>query len=384
VHRMVLSPATELPLCRPTSRTRNRMGAFACRPSRWTNRAPSTCATMGSRLTSGLLVPTHCGDLVAVSRGRPGCPRWQGGSYAFNKSSLRKTTGVWKSPGHLDILDIPKAVPITDKEEGLHVIRGASGTHRSVCPPLTISVRPLVANPWRGAVLTAKVNAYKPGLVVVFTLALAAALSAQTAIPQGRLIGSVEIPVLHDVVNKGVANLQRGEITLYSAPDDKTPLVTITDRSEIQSLEHGSEQLSAVVFERAHRSDQLWYRVQFKTSEREGPGWLPARSAGQFRSLHDLLTSHRAFLTGAWDRVLYQAPNRAAKQDTLANVGARQHAIVATTLDETGDRQNAWLLVVLTDGSLCDGGSQAVIAAGWIPSYSAAGDVSAWYDARGC
>jgi hypothetical protein len=170
---------------------------------------------------------------------------------------------------------------------------------------------------------------------------------------------------------------------LDSAPEDKTPVVTIKDRSEIQSLEHTYDQISAVVFERTYRSNQLWYRVQFKTSEREGLGYLPARSAGQFRSLHELLAGRIGFLTDGWDRVLYQAPSRDAKHETLTNVGKRPDVIVATTVDEGGDGRNVWMLVVLTEGKYCDRGSQAVIAAGWIPSYSAAGDVSAWYYARG-
>jgi hypothetical protein len=153
---------------------------------------------------------------------------------------------------------------------------------------------------------------------------------------------------------------------------------------EIQSLEHGYEQVSAAVFERTFRNDQLWYRVQFKTAAREGTGWLSARNAGEFRFWHQLLTSRRGFLTDAWDRVLYEAPSRNAKRQTLTNVSDRQDVIIATTMDERGDSQNAWMLVVLTDGSFCDRGSQAVIAAGWIPAYSAAGNLTAWYYSRGC
>jgi hypothetical protein len=52
--------------------------------------------------------------------------------------------------------------------------------------------------------------------------------------------------------------------------------------------------------------------------------------------------------------------------------------------DDSGTLQDAWLLVVLTDGTICDGGSRAVIAAGWVPAYSTSGKVTAWYYSRGC
>jgi hypothetical protein len=202
--------------------------------------------------------------------------------------------------------------------------------------------------------------------------------------PRGRIIGSVEIPALHDEINEGTANAAPGSATLYAAPGDPTPIATIKDRWEIQTLEHGSEQISAAVFQRTFRKDELWYQVRFKTAGREGIGWLMARNVGQFRFLHELLTSRRAFLTDAWDRVLYEAPNRESKRQTLKNVGERQDVIIATTMDERGDAKNAWMLVVLTDGSFCDRGSQAVIAAGWIPAYSAAGNLTAWHYSRGC
>lgn len=219
---------------------------------------------------------------------------------------------------------------------------------------------------------------------VFFTLVFAAALSAQDTYPRGRIIGSVEIPALHDVVNKGTANPAPGSVALYSTPEDGTPIATIKDHWEIQTLEHGYEQISAAVFQRTFRKDELWYQVRFKTAGREGIGWLMARNVGQFRFLHELLTSHRGFLTDAWDRVLYEAPNRDAKRRTLTSAGERQDVIVATMMDERGDAQNAWMLVVLTDGSFCDRGSQAVIAAGWIPAYSAAGNLTSWYYSRGC
>ena len=216
------------------------------------------------------------------------------------------------------------------------------------------------------------------------TLALSAALSAQDMYPRGRIIGSVEIPALHDVVNKGTPDAAPVSVSLYAAPGDVPPIVTIRDRSEIQSVEHGAEQVSAAVFERTYRKDELWYQVRFKTAGGDGIGWLLARNVGQFRFLHELLTGGRGFLTDAWDRVLYEAPNRDAKRRTLTSVGERQDVVVATMMDERGDAQNAWMLVVLTDGSFCDRGSQAVIAAGWIPAYSSAGNLTAWYYSRGC
>jgi hypothetical protein len=49
-------------------------------------------------------------------------------------------------------------------------------------------------------------------VVVALMLALGAPTAAQDMYPRGRIIGSVEIPVLHDEVNKGAANPAPGSI----------------------------------------------------------------------------------------------------------------------------------------------------------------------------
>jgi hypothetical protein len=42
-------------------------------------------------------------------------------------------------------------------------------------------------------------------------------------------------------------------------------------------------------------------------------------------------------------------------------------------------------MVVILDGSICDRGSRAVLAAGWIPAFAPKAErLNVWYYSRGC
>lgn len=64
------------------------------------------------------------------------------------------------------------------------------------------------------------------------------------------------------------------------------------------SLEHGSEQVSAVVDEIQHGPGGLWYRVRYSVEGRSGEAWLAPQDAGTYRRVYELLSQGMAFLAG--------------------------------------------------------------------------------------
>jgi hypothetical protein len=209
-----------------------------------------------------------------------------------------------------------------------------------------------------------------------------AAVAASAQAPAGRVIGSVEIPVLHDPVNKETPTAGPIALTLYREPrDNAQPAVTIKTRREIESLEHGYEQISAAVLDVRAQAGKTWYLVQYKREDRLMAAWLSGSNAGRFRSLPELLKG-RGFLTQAWNGWLYKSPrSEGSRENILSALGERRHVVFADMAEDAGQM---WFLVVVVDGTICDGGPRSVLAAGWIPAHSASGQLNAWYYSRGC
>jgi hypothetical protein len=217
--------------------------------------------------------------------------------------------------------------------------------------------------------------------VLVFCLFLGATAWAQDEYPRGRIIGSVEIPALFDESSKKSSNA-RASVTLHSRPSDGAPpVVVVKDRTVFETLEHGYEELSVGVLEISWHNNERWYLVQYKDGDRTNEGWLSPHDAGTFRFLLNILQGRMAFLTSAWDRVLYRTPKIDAPKERLPKLSDKPDVVVATG---AGDPQQLWLLVVILDGTICNGGSRAVLAAGWIPGHSATGQVTTWHYSRGC
>jgi hypothetical protein len=216
--------------------------------------------------------------------------------------------------------------------------------------------------------------------VLVFCLLSRATAWAQDEYPRGAIIGSVEIPALFDESSRKSSNA-RALVTLHSRPSEGAPpVVVVKDRTVLETLEYGYEELSVGVLEISWQNNERWYLVQYKSGDRTEKGWLSPRDAGTFRFLLNILQGRMGFLTSAWDRVLYRAPKIDAAKESLPKLSDKPDVVVATG---AGDPQQLWLLVVLLDGTICTGGSRAVLAAGWIPAHSA-GQVTTWHYSRGC
>jgi len=195
--------------------------------------------------------------------------------------------------------------------------------------------------------------------------------------PRGRILGSVEIPALH-------ATASAKPVTLYAAPVTGARAMTrVRAQSEVLSVEHGHEQVSAGVVEIRMQGDRRWYRVQFQVGTWLGTGWLSPRDAGVYHPLASMLQSGPAFLTDGWDGSLYSLPRAGAKRRVVER--AREHQDIRV-LSTSGDAGNLWLRVQIIDRSPCAAAptAPAVVATGWIPAYSRDGRIAAWHHSRGC
>jgi len=220
---------------------------------------------------------------------------------------------------------------------------------------------------------------------VAIVAACAATAAAQDDyFPRGRIVGSVEIPALQGAVNRGGPEPARTKpVTLYTAPVTGARAMTVVrTRSQVLSVEHGYEQVSAGVVEIRMQGDRRWYRVQFQVGTWMGTGWLSPRDAGVYHPLAAMLQSGLAFLTDGWDGSLYSTPRAGAKRRVVER--GREHQDIRV-LATSGDGEHLWLRVQIIDRSPCSAATApAVVATGWMPAYSRDGRIAAWHHSRGC
>lgn len=222
-------------------------------------------------------------------------------------------------------------------------------------------------------------------LLTIVAIATTSVSAQDEAYPRGRVIGSIEIPALHDAVNRDLPGQPAALslVTLYNEPTEHTAVAAVvSDRTELTSLEHGYEQLSAAVYEMRQIEDRVWYRVHYTTSRGFGDGWISNRDTSAYHSLADMLVHGLAFLTNSWDRAVFAAPRANSSKQTMPVTIDRANVHVVAT---AGDAEHLWLQIELLDGNACEGSEQPAIAMrGWIPAFSPNGQLTAWHYARGC
>jgi len=221
---------------------------------------------------------------------------------------------------------------------------------------------------------------------VIIVVASAAPGAAQDDLfPRGRIVGSVEIPALQGAVNRGEKEPSKPKpVTLYSSPvAGARAMAVLRTRSQVFSVEHGAEQVSAGVVEMRSQGDRRWYRVQFQIGNWLGSGWLSPRDAGPYHALSNVLRHGLVYLTDGWDGALYSAPHAGAKRRVVGRTRERQDVRVIST---SGDGDHLWLRVEVIDHNTCEDPRTppSVVASGWMPAYSRDGRIAAWHSARGC
>ena len=222
-------------------------------------------------------------------------------------------------------------------------------------------------------------------LVTIVAIASTTVSAQNEAYPRGRVIGSIEIPALHDAVNRDLHGQPTplSLVTLYIEPTEHTAVAAVvSDRTELTSLEHGYEQLSAAVYEMREIDDRVWYRVHYTTARSFGDAWISSRDTSTYHPLADVLVHGLAFLTDSWDRAVFDEPGAHSGKRTIPVTIERPNVHVLAT---AGDAQHLWLRIELLDGGACEGSEQPAIAtSGWIPAFSPDGQLTAWHYPRGC
>jgi len=205
-------------------------------------------------------------------------------------------------------------------------------------------------------------------------MATAIVLSVVLALGAPRIIGLVEVPsVLGAPDAPGHATL-----TLRTEPSDTAPAACVVrSAGDLETREHGYEELSAVVYE----TKAGWYGLRCHGGG-DGLAWLPARDTGTFRPLEELVQHGLAYLTTRWDRSLYQKPRRSAASHRVRIETEEPDITVADSAVVDGE---LWLLVIVFGEGRCTADEPgAVLDAGWIPAHAATGDSAAWFYSRGC
>jgi hypothetical protein len=148
-------------------------------------------------------------------------------------------------------------------------------------------------------------------------------LATLVAVGSPHIIGLVEIPsVFGSPDDPG-----HRAVTLRTEPLDTAPVACVVRvADDLETREHGYEEVSAVGYD----SKTGWYGLRCRGAD--GLAWVAASDTGTFRPLEELVQHGLAYLTAAWNRVLYQKPHRTAPSHrdiarvlSIHGVGIRQH-----------------------------------------------------------
>jgi len=197
-----------------------------------------------------------------------------------------------------------------------------------------------------------------------------------------RILGLVEIPVLHGV-NEGKLDRAMSPVALYLGPShDSEVAIVVRDRKQLESREHSYEAVSAVVYGYKRDSgSRLWYKLKYSHDGKTLFGWLSHGNTGTYRQLHTILETGLTFFTDNWDQKIYELPDFSANSKSFPELGERADVQVADTAFRGDD---LWFLVVLIRGNYCSGGGTEIIASGWVPAYAENDKLTVWHYSRGC
>jgi hypothetical protein len=215
-------------------------------------------------------------------------------------------------------------------------------------------------------------------------LALCAALLVHSSVAQERIIGLVEIAVLHGQVNDGSTDAPIEPVALRVQPvRDSGVAIVVRDRRQLESREHGYEQMSAVVYERVYApAGGLWYRLRYDAAGDVGYGWLEHTAGMQYRETSALLTRGLAYLTAEWDRRLWERPAADAAVRTLDLSDPAPAVKVIDVFIPSGSQEPWYLLAIVT--GVCTGEPIEVVTTAWVPAYAESGANNVWFYSRGC
>lgn len=209
-----------------------------------------------------------------------------------------------------------------------------------------------------------------------------------------RMVGLVELPGLLGRSNPDgppgqVRPSSPQAIPVFKAPDVSAGLLRmVSSGDDVESREHGYEEVSAVVYGTA----EGWYEIGLG-NEGRATGWIGPDVAGRFRSVESLL-AESSYVTEAWNRLLYEAASTTSGYTTVGETshdsqdGSASELIDGTppneiqVLEARREGEQVWLRVNLLRGR-CRSEPPVIVGRGWIPLHGPRG-LNAWFYSRGC
>ncbi len=221
-------------------------------------------------------------------------------------------------------------------------------------------------------------------LIVLLVAATATAgVEVDAQLDEGeRILGLVEIPRVFPQVfpNPDSPPREMGPVTLRSGPSSQAEEVAVLETpDQVESLEHSYEESSAVVYGYQRAEGQSWYGIRTASGQF---GWLPQEEVGRFRPLAELFDDSLAYLTEDWDGRLFRVAGGGETGEAVRTTAG--HTPIAIASSEMVGTEIYFLVVVLAESPCESMGPREVVAAGWVPAYSAADDLNLWYYSRGC
>ena len=174
-------------------------------------------------------------------------------------------------------------------------------------------------------------------------------------------------------------------VPVRKAPDAAAPLVMMAKAPEdLASREVGYEYSAALVY----GQQPGWYLVR----TRYGKGWISDKNAQGFKPLEGLSAGHMSYLVREeWNGRLYESPSLAAKPVELHLGGAllNYDNTDADVLEWKWSEGQLWIRVRILGKGYCSGEEEtekemAADPTGWVPAYSARGNLVMWFYSRGC
>ena len=144
-------------------------------------------------------------------------------------------------------------------------------------------------------------------------------------------------------------------------------------RSALPTREHGYEEPAAIVLAQQGR----WFKIRLE----DGAAWVNATPRDRFKPLTELFDQALTAITEHFTGRLRNTPGGILTGDRLTN----NQSVRVLEVRQAGAAQ--WINVEVLDYSPCTvpvGKEPQVIARGWLPAHSEAGEPTVWFSSRGC
>ncbi len=170
----------------------------------------------------------------------------------------------------------------------------------------------------------------------------------------------------------------RTPVEVYAEPRATAALVLRSaDFHDFEHREISYEKGAAVVT--GHRPG--WARVALAGQAKHG--WVALTGDRVLHLLAALLPQRSAYLNEHWDRRVWNSLDAdATATQVAAKEGRPEFPIEVREVRDTDS--GVWMRVVVFARDPCEGGDPGVAAEGWVPAYSQAGSLVAWFHSRGC